>query len=49
MVAGCTTGMHKVTGVILPAVSPNQVVVYYSGNRRISEPSAKYPRNPLAG
>lgn len=30
LVAGCTTGTHKVTGMIGPAISPDKVVVYYS-------------------
>jgi hypothetical protein len=30
LVTGCTTGTHKATGMIGPAISPNQVVVYYS-------------------
>lgn len=30
LVAGCTTGTHLATGVIGPAVPPNQVLVYYS-------------------
>jgi hypothetical protein len=30
LLAGCTTGTHKVTGSIRPAISPDQVIVYYS-------------------
>ncbi len=30
LIAGCTTGTHKATGVIGPALAPNQVVVFYS-------------------
>ena len=29
MVAGCTTGSHKVTGALRPATPANQIVVYY--------------------
>jgi hypothetical protein len=29
MVAGCTTGSHKVTGTLRPATFANQIVVYY--------------------
>jgi uncharacterized protein YbjQ (UPF0145 family) len=29
MVAGCTTGSHKVTGALRPATPAGQVVVYY--------------------
>ena len=30
LVAGCTTGTHQAAGVNGPAISPDQVVVYYS-------------------
>jgi uncharacterized protein YbjQ (UPF0145 family) len=29
-VAGCTTGSRRVTGMIHPAISADQVVIYYS-------------------
>ncbi len=30
LIAGCTTGTHKATGVLGPTLAPNQVAVYYS-------------------
>jgi hypothetical protein len=30
LVAGCTTGTHKATGMIGPAISPSEVAVYYA-------------------
>ncbi len=44
LVAGCTTGTHKVTGVIGPAISPDRVVVYYStpaGSKTIGQVTAQ--------
>jgi uncharacterized protein YbjQ (UPF0145 family) len=43
LVAGCTTGTHKATGVNSPAISPDHVVVYYSSpahSKTIGEVSA---------
>jgi hypothetical protein len=30
LLAGCTTGTHRVTGSVRPAISPDQVIVYHS-------------------
>jgi uncharacterized protein YbjQ (UPF0145 family) len=43
LVAGCTSGTHKATGVNGPAISPDQVVVYYSSpahSKSVGEVSA---------
>jgi uncharacterized protein YbjQ (UPF0145 family) len=43
LVVGCTSGTHKVTGVNGPAISADQVVVYYSSpahSKSVGEVSA---------